>query len=279
MPPGMGMMDDYQAGSDQAHRTSGSTAPGGTAPDTANLVARFEAMMARVEAEAEVDDESLPDRLCRAVADVLGVDGTAISVYLGADIAVPVGSNHLAASVGEALQFTVREGPCFEAYGSRLPVLVPDVDSPESSAWARWPTYAAQLTEHTNYHGVFAYPLLADGVAMGSLSLFRRVGGRPDYLNDVEVIATRVADRLLAAEIFTGPDSEPVHRWMEGPNSRRRRLVWLAQGLTLQANRITPAQAMELLRAQAFSADRLLDDLAADIVSGEIAVPVLESHQ
>ncbi len=83
----------------------------------------------------------------------------------------------------------------------------------------------------------------------------------------------------MAAEVSPGPDSEPVHRWMEGPASRRRRLVWLAQGLTLQANQITPAQAMALLRAQAFSANRLLDDLAADIVSGELCVPILEADQ
>ena len=267
------MMDGYENSPDQDHGRRGSRTP-----DATSAVTRFEAAMARADASGDVDEELLPDRLCRAVADSFDVDGTAISVYLGADIAVTVGSNHLAACVSEALQFTVREGPCFEAYGSRRPVLLPDIDSPDSPAWARWPTYLAQFTEHTNYHGVFAYPLLAGGVAIGSLSLFRRAGGRPDHLRDAELVAGRVADRLLTAEVFMGSDSEPIHRWMEGPSSRRRRLVWLAQGLTIQANRITPGQAMELLRAQAYSADRLLDDLAADIVSGEIPVPALESH-
>jgi hypothetical protein len=45
----------------------------------------------------------------------------------------------------------------------------------------------------------------------------------------------------------------------------------------VQVNRITPGEAIDLLRAQAFSADRLLDDLAADIVAGRLPVPVLES--
>src|SRR3954447_9323843 len=121
-------------------------------------VAQFEAA-ADSSATGE-DRHLLPDRLCRAVAEVLGVDGVAISVYLGADIAVPVGANTVDATLGEALQFTVREGPCFEAYSSRRPVLIPDIHDPQSPAWERWPTYTAQLIEHTSYHGVFAYPLL-----------------------------------------------------------------------------------------------------------------------
>jgi hypothetical protein len=240
-------------------------------------VAQFEAA-ADSSATGE-DRHLLPDRLCRAVAEVLGVDGVAISVYLGADIAVPVGANTVDATLGEALQFTVREGPCFEAYASRRPVLVPDIDQAESPGWSRWPTYAAQLTRHSHYHGVFAYPLLSGGIAMGSLSLYRRGGGQPDNLHDAGLLAARVAEQLLEAELFTGPDGEPAHQWMDGPASRRRRLVWLAQGLTIQANQITPGQALDLLRAQAFTDDRLLDDLAADIVAGRLPVPILQSHQ
>jgi GAF domain-containing protein len=249
--------------------------PGGDTaadPGSRSVVTEFEASAAD---SADVDQELLPERLCRAVVDVLAVDGAAISVYLGGDIAVPVGASDTDATVGEALQFTVREGPCFESYTSRRPVLIGDLHDPASPAWSRWPTYAAQLTQHTAYHGVYAYPLLADGTAFGSLGLYRRAGGIPGSLNDVTVIAARVAAQLLAAELFTGPDGEPVHAWMDGGASSRRRHVWLAQGLILQANRITPGQAIDLLRAQAFTADRLLDDIAADIVTGRLPVPVL----
>jgi GAF domain-containing protein len=226
------------------------------------------------EQAAGVEQHLLPDRLCRAVADMLDVEGAAISVYLGGDIAVPVGANNVDAAVGEALQFTVREGPCFESYTTRQPVLITDLHDPTATAWTRWPTYAAQLTQHTSYQGVFAYPLLASGVAMGSLSLYRCNRGDP---GDVTGIAARVADRLLAAELFSDPDGEPVPRWLDSPSGLRRRLVWQAQGLTVQANRITPGQAIDLLRAQAYSADRVLDDVADDIMSGRMPVPVLRS--
>jgi hypothetical protein len=36
---------------------------------------------------------------------------------------------------GEDQQFTLREGPCFEAYKSRVPVLISDVERPGSAVW------------------------------------------------------------------------------------------------------------------------------------------------
>jgi hypothetical protein len=238
------------------------------------VITGFEATAAVV---ADVDQEVLPDRLCQAVAEVVDVDGAAISVYLGGDVTVPVGASDVEATVGEALEFTVREGPCLESYLSRRPVLIGDIRGPGSPAWSRWPTYAAHLTQHTAYHGVFAYPLLADGAAFGSLGLYRRAGGSPGYLHDVTVIAERVAARLLAAEPFTGPDRTPAYRWLDGPASHRRRRVWVAQGMTVLVNRITPTQAIDLLRAQAFSAGRHVDDIAADIVAGRLGVTVLDA--
>jgi hypothetical protein len=220
----------------------------------------------------------LADRLCQAVVQVTGVQGSAISVYLGADLAIPIGASDLAATMGEALQFTVREGPCFSSYAQRQPVLAPDLRS-NSTAWSSWPTFADQLLRHTAYQGVFAYPLLKRGLAMGSLSLYRTADGEPERLDEFSEIAACVTEKLLNAEMLISVDGEPEFPWMNGPTAQPRRQVWLAQGLTLQANRITPGQALELLRARAFSEDRLLDDLAEDIVAGRVPAPVLESQQ
>ena len=238
------------------------------------LVDEFEAAVAR--RGAGVDRDLMPEQLCRAVVDVLGVDGAAISVYLGGDVAVPVGANDPAASMGEALQFTVREGPCFESYRSRRPVLISDLRDSTSTAWTRWPTYAAQLTQHTAFHGVFAFPLLHDGIVLGSLSLYRRNGGPTMDVGTADAIAGRIADRL-AVELFTGPEGESSPRWLDSPSALRRRLVWQAQGLTSRANSITPGEAIDLLRAQAYSADRPLDEVAGDIMSGSLPVPDLPS--
>jgi hypothetical protein len=250
-------------------------------PPTQNisLANQFESAVADMLAAPESSEPLLADRLCQAVVAVTGVEGAAISVYLGADIAIPVGASDLDATVGEALQFTVREGPCFSSYSQRVPVLLPDLDRPGSRAWSDWPTYSEQLVRLTPYRAVFAYPLLRSGEAMGSLSLYQSATGAPKGLEEFTGIVTRVAEYLLDAKMLIDDEGQPQHQWMNGATAVRRRRVWLAQGMTLQANRITPGQAMELLRAQAFSAGRLLDEIAADIVGGLLPVPELESRQ
>jgi GAF domain-containing protein len=256
--------------------------PGDGAPvavPNLRLVAQFEAAVAARVALPDPHEQLLPDRLCQAVVEVSGVQGAAISVYLGADIAIPIGASDLEATTGEALQFTVREGPCFSSYSRREPVLLPDLHRSDSQAWSDWPTYAEQLVRHTPYQAVFAYPLLKAGLAIGSLSLYQRSAGRPDDLAEFAGLVSCVTDRLLEGGTLIDTDGESEHSWMNGPTAMRRRRVWLAQGLTLQANRVTPGQALELLRAHAFSADRLLDDVADDIVSGRLPVPALESQQ
>ncbi len=253
-----------------------------TTPDTGEaigsdpglgIIERFEKAAAN---RGAVDRDLMPDQLCRAVVEVLDVDAAAISVYLGGEVTVPVGANDLVASMGESLQFTVREGPCFESYRTRCPVLIADVRDQQSPVWRRWPSYAAALTQNTAFHGVFAYPLVNNGVALGSLGLYRLTSGHPQDLGAAAAVATRIAD-LLSADVFTGADRKPEAHWLDSPTGRRRRLVWQAQGLTAQANRLTPGQAIDLLRAQAYTEDRCLDDLAEDIISGRLPVPDLPS--
>jgi hypothetical protein len=222
-------------------------------------------------------DRLLPDRLAQAAAQVLDVDGAAISVYLGADVAAPVGSSDETTAIAESLQFTLAEGPCLYSYAKRVPVLLPDVSSSDSRAVSLWPTYVTQLTQRTNYQAVFAFPLLFDSRPLGSLSVYRRRPGTLTAVREVSAVASWVSTRLLNARMFVVQD-EPFPEWLEGPGARRRETVWIAQGLTMQANRLTPAEALQLLRAQAFTADRLVDDLAADIVEGVLPVPDLREN-
>jgi hypothetical protein len=259
---------------DTTMQPTGSGDDPGDSDSSVGVVERFET--ASASHEAEVDQHLLPDRLCQAVVDVLELDGAAISVYLGGDVAVPVGANDLDASLGEALQFTVREGPCFESYSTGKPVLIANLHDPDSPAWRHWPIYAAQLTEHTPFSAVYAYPLIDSGLVLGSLSLYRRTSRKSQDPSHARAIAARITERL-SVELFTEGDGEPTPSWLDSPSGMRRRLVWQAQGLTAQANRITPGQAIDLLRAQAYSANRLLDDVAQDIVSGRLPGPDLPS--
>jgi hypothetical protein len=253
-----------------------SRAAGGDAASAGRL-RDWDAEIAAVADDDDADELLLPDRLCQALARILALDGVGMSMYVGRDIAVPIGASDPDAGRGEAIQFTVREGPCLEAHTTRRPVLVADVHDPRSPAWSHWPTYAEQLTAQTDYRGVFAFPLLAGSAPIASLGVYRRACGYPETFTDLRVLVPRIAGCLKGA-ILRGPDRGPVEQWVAGPTSQRRHLVWQAQAFVLQANHLTPGQATDLLRAQAFTAGRTLDDLAADIVSGHLPVPVLRPH-
>jgi hypothetical protein len=245
----------------------------------AGVVHRFRAFTREYDVASPLERRQLPDRLARAVEHVLPVDGTAISVYLGADIVVPVGASTPDAARAEALQFTLHEGPCLASYTSHGPVIIPDINPPQSRDRSRWPTYSAELIRHTPYRAAFAFPLLIGRSAVGSLSLYRRSPGTLHQLRDITAIAELVTDRLLDAEVLAGLDGETEHPWITAPATERRHQVWTAQGMTMIANKITATEALDLLRAHAYTAERLLDDVAGDITDGHLPVPTLTGDQ
>jgi GAF domain-containing protein len=236
---------------------------------------RFERLVEKI---ATGDPRLLADRLSQAVTDVLAVDGTAISVHLGANVAVPVGASNQEAVTAESLQFTLLEGPCLQSYTRGDPVLIADTHDPRSPAWTLWPTYTAELSRHTTYRGVSAFPLVSEGVAMGSLSLYRHHPGRLAEVEAITTIATHVAELLMDAQMFASRHHESEQQWSNSPTAQRRHQVWRAQGMTMQGSNLSPAQALDLLRAHAYTAGRLLDDVADDIVAGRLPVPILDSN-
>jgi GAF domain-containing protein len=248
-------------------------------PAGVDVVAAFEAEAALAAVRApRREQRRLVDRLCQAVVNVVPVDAAAVSVHLGGDVTVPVGAAGRDAAAAEALQFSLAEGPCLQVYASGTPVLVPDVETPEASA--RWPAYAAELATHTHYRAVYAFPLLRAGRALGSLSLYRsRPGPMPVSPRSVTGLATLLTGHMLDAEVFAGLGGEVDHPWINGPTTHRRHQVWQAQGMIMSSNDLMPAQALDALRAHAYSAGRLVDDIAEEIVTRRSAVPLITDDE
>jgi hypothetical protein len=123
--------------------------------DGGSALTRFDAVAAEMISAGQTP--WLPDALCRAAVSVLPVDSMALSVYLGGDVAVPMGVSDTGAGTAEQLQFTLGEGPCYRSYEVKSAVLVPDIDRSDSS---RWPLYATELTGRTPFRAVFAFPLM-----------------------------------------------------------------------------------------------------------------------
>ena len=143
-----------------------------------------------------------PGGLCGPCVELLPVTGAAVSTLSG-----PINNETVCASDDVAfrideLQFDLGEGPCWEAFASRRPVLVPDLrDGPP---FAPWPVFSTAVRE-TSAAALFAFPLYVGGTGIGALDLYRSTAGPLDEeaLRDARILADTVAievmRRILAA--------------------------------------------------------------------------------
>ncbi|MCX2949109.1 GAF and ANTAR domain-containing protein [Lentzea sp. NEAU-D7] len=214
------------------------------------------------------DNESKLDtlaRVIRACVDVLPVDGASISVMSGPRERETLYASDQIASKIEDVQFDLGEGPCFEAFATRRPVLVPDL---ARASVVEWPVFAAAITA-LPIGAIFAFPLQAGAIGIGAVDLYRR---RPGWLSGEELaVALEVVDVVAAVLLgvllgdFDGTDG------LRGVLSPGREQVHQATGMILAALDISAEEALSRLRGYAFVMGRALDDVAKDIVSRRLS--------
>ncbi len=210
--------------------------------------------------------ELVGTRLCHACVDVVGVSGAGIllvdadggSTAFGTSDAAPV-------DVVEDLQFTLGEGPGFDAHASGRPVLEPDLAQPGA---ARWAAFAPAATLR-GVRGVFSFPLWAAATCLGALDLSCV---RPGPLSaqqrrDAKVMTDVVTQTLLAAHADAQGDG-PVPCF-DGARSLRYE-VHQAAGMLAEQLDVRAADALVLLRAHAYAAERPIDAVARDVVTRKL---------
>lgn len=208
-------------------------------------------------------------RLCRAATGALSARGVGISLIAEVDTQVTVAASGPLIQRVEGLQFALGEGPSLEAHAARRPVLCSDL---QGSAGARWPGYVPAVREY-GVRAVFAFPLQIGAARLGAMGVYREVvGGLSD---------DHLAHALTFAEVATGDllDSLPApgepNRVVQDAVDNRYE-VFQAQGMVTVQLGVTLVEAMARMRAHAYAQDRLLGDLAQDILAGRV---VLEPDQ
>jgi hypothetical protein len=210
--------------------------------------------------------ELLPERLARACAEVLPVDGAGISLFFASDRRLPLGASDDQAAQAERLQFTVGEGPCLTAHASGRPVV-----AHEAEIRFRWPAFHDELVTRTAVRDIISLPLADETRGFGALDL---------YLvppNDIRVVT--LADALaVASEVVSvffsragrADRGQEGPAWLDAPAAERRSLVWQAMGFVNAGLEISSADALALLRAHAYAEGLELDDLAAKVLSRQV---------
>jgi len=222
------------------------------------------------------DDHTLAGRICQACVDGLDVDGAAISLLTASSSRETLWATDATAELLEDLQFTLDEGACMEAATTGRVVLVPDLH--HDTRTARWPIFAAAVAEQTPVRALFALPLQWGAVNLGVLDLYRVA---PGALGDAQCRdALAAAD--TAALMLLGQRTDPADPGggparLPGAGGRldqglaHRAEVHQATGMVLRQLGISATDALARLRAHAFVHQRLLIDVARDVVDRRLA--------
>lgn len=199
--------------------------------------------------------------LCTVCPDIVGVDGAGVMLMSGD---IPRGSlctTNAVSHLIEELQYTLGEGPCVDAYQQDQVVAEPDLAEPVPGRWLAFtpPALAAGV------RAVFGYPLRVGSVRLGALNLYRDRASTltDDQHADALVLADVAARWVLDAQAGAPSDTVPAELEM---GADFHFAVHNAAGMISAQLGISVTEALIRLRAFAFSNDRLLADVARDVI-------------
>ena len=212
-----------------------------------------------------------PAVLAEAAAELLPVDGAGISTLLGA-LRLPLGGTSAVVAVAEELQTSLGEGPCLAAAVTKT-VAVAD----QAELTTRWPVYGEELMRRTPFRSVASVPLSTpDDEVFAALDLY----AEDDHLSqrlDLEAIRQHLAPPVAAllgiclAGVRDDGLSQAMPDWYRDVTARRHH-VWVAIGMLVGRRQQPTRDALDVLRAHAYSLERTLDELADDLVEGRLTL-------
>ena len=221
-----------------------------------NILSRFSVQCAR---------GSVSRGLCEVSADVTAMSGAGIMFVPGDLPGGSLCSSNQVSKLIEDLQYTLGEGPCVDAHRSGEVVHEPDLVAPDRRRWQGFAPPAIQA----GVRAVFGFPLRVGVVRLGALNLYRDQPGPlgDDQYCDALVMADVAARAILAlqADAVSGGIAAEL-----GTDSVLRHVVHQAAGMISIQLDITVSDALVRLRSRAFATNRLVTDLADDVVSRRV---------
>ncbi|HET9061510.1 MAG TPA: GAF and ANTAR domain-containing protein [Acidimicrobiales bacterium] len=224
---------------------------------TAERRARILVMLAR--AGHPVQTKSL----CRVSAEVTGATGAGIMLMSGNTPGGSLCTTNEMSDVIEQLQYALGEGPCVDAYQQDTPVLEADLANARTR---RWPAFSPPALR-AGVAAVFGFPLHIGATRLGALNLCRDSAGSLDQQQyaDALVMADIVAESILIFQSKAGPGGEVAAELEEAADFHW--VVHQASGMVAAQLGIGIGHALARLRGYAFANERLLADVAKDVVA------------
>ncbi len=204
-------------------------------------------------------------RLCAVCPGIVGVNGAGIMLMSGDIPRGSLSSTDDVSQLIEELQYALGEGPCVDAYHQGRVVAEPDLAEPVARRWPAFPSPALQA----GVRAVFGFPLRVGAVRVGALNLYR---DRPGPLNDEQhadaLVLAGVAARWVLDAQAVAPSGAVAKELEAGADFHFA--VHNAAGMVSVQEGISVAEALIRLRAFAFGNNRLLADVADDVVARRV---------
>jgi GAF domain-containing protein len=195
---------------------------------------------------------------------VLDVDAAGIM------LAAPDGGLRVMASSSEGMrvlelfELQSEQGPCLDCYRTGQPVVHQDL----SAADGRWPRFAVEALE-AGFRSAGALPMRLRGHLIGALNLFYdKPGGMKQAdidaaqaLADVATIAILQHRAAIDAQVLNAQLNHAL---------QSRVVIEQAKGVIAERGGLDMGQAFSTLRSYARTHNRLLADVARDVVEGKL---------
>ncbi len=221
--------------------------------------------------------------ICDTAMSLARADGAALAILTRSALSRELiyATDRLAQELDE-LQYTIGEGPCFDAYLDDTPQFHPELM--KISEPSRWPTFAADATQ-LGAHALFTFPIPDGQRPLGVLELYRRSAGDLDAAECAAVVSCTA---LIARRLLTNWEHEVVRLGSveqaldaaattavapgEAANPFNRTQVHIAGGMVAVQLGIDPDEGVDRLRAYSYACGRRIASVAADIIARRLTL-------
>lgn len=212
-------------------------------------------------ARAELGAQVVPQLVCDYVVDRQLADAVAVSLMGRHESRGLLGVRGSLAVDLDELQFTLGEGPCFDAFETGRPILEPDL---RQCGATRWPVFAPAALS-ADVRSVFAFPLQVGTICIGVIEIATSSAGAltDQAVTSLMSIAELTAESVLDAQPLLGGEG-----LLDYAELRLR--VHQATGMVAVQTAGSMEASLALLRAHAFAEDRSLYDVTDDVLSRQL---------
>ncbi len=166
----------------------------------------------------------------------------------------------------ELMELQLEEGPCFDAFRTRTPVVC---SSPEDAA-VRWPNFAPQA-KAGGFAGYSAVPMRLRSQVIGALNLFSfgEIALSEADIKVVQAMADVATIGILHERLVRDANAFSTQLKVA---LESRVVIEQAKGIIAEHKKISVDEAFDQLRSFARSHNRLLSDTARQIIDGSLPI-------